>query len=66
MLSKVPGARILEIELDRDDGRTYYEGEAYANGYEYEFEVDAYTGAIIEWEVDETDDYDDDDDDDDD
>ena len=64
VLSKVPGARILEIELDRDDGRTYYEGEAYANGYEYEFEVDAYTGAIIEWEVDETDDYDDDDDDD--
>lgn len=64
VLSKVPGARILEIELDRDDGRTYYEGEAYANGYKYEFEVDAYTGAIIEWEVDETDDYDDDDDDD--
>jgi len=60
VLSKVPAAVISEIELDRDDGRTYYEGEAYDNSYEYDFEIDAFTGAIIDWEIDDRDDDDDD------
>lgn len=56
VLSKAPGAVIVELELERDDGRLYYEGEAVDDRYEYEFEIDAYTGAIIEWEVDDRDD----------
>ena len=53
-LAKVPGAtvdHIHDFELDRDD-RPEYEGEIKYNGYEYEFEIDAYTGQITEWEVD--------------
>ncbi|MDD3867003.1 MAG: PepSY domain-containing protein, partial [Eubacteriales bacterium] len=72
VLAKIPGATFVDkIELERDDGRLYYEGEARLAGYEYEFEIDAYTGVIIDWDADEIDDddyddYDDDDDDDDD
>lgn len=61
VLAKIPGAEFTELELDYDDGRTYYEGYAFLNGYEYEFEIDAYTGVIVEWDVENNDDYDDDD-----
>ena len=33
---------------DRDDGRMVYEIEFYANGIEYDFDVDIYTGRIID------------------
>ena len=51
VLKKVSGATIIYIKLTRDDGRYVYEGEAYKNGYEYEFE---YTkrGVLIEWDKD--------------
>lgn len=58
VLGKAPGATIVELELERDDGRVYYEGEAVDGRYEYEFEIDAYTGAVIEWEKDDKDDDD--------
>lgn len=50
-LAKVPGASAndIRIHLDRDDGRQIYEGEIYYNRMEYEFEIDASTGTIIEW-----------------
>lgn len=50
-LAKVPGASAndIRIHLDRDDGRQIYEGEIYYNRMEYEFEIDASTGNIIEW-----------------
>ena len=50
-LAKVPGASAsdVRIHLDRDDGRQIYEGEIYYNRMEYEFEIDAFTGNIIEW-----------------
>ena len=52
VLAKIPGAAIVELEKDRDDGRVIYEGEAHLNGREYEFEIDAYTGTILKWETD--------------
>ena len=50
-LAKVPGASAsdVRIHLDRDDERQIYEGEIYYNRMEYEFEIDAFTGNIIEW-----------------
>jgi len=40
---------ILELELDRDNGRLWYEGEAELDGKRYEFEMTV-TGEIVEWE----------------
>ncbi len=37
-----------KVERDRDDGVTVYEIEFYWNGYEYEYEINAVTGKIIE------------------
>lgn len=53
-LAKVPGATAsdLRMQLDYDDGRQYYEGSIYYDGLEYEFEIDAYSGAVLSWEVD--------------
>lgn len=42
---------ILDLELDRDDGGLFYEGEAELDGKRYEFEMTA-AGEIIEWERD--------------
>lgn len=52
-LEKVPGATITKLELDYDDGKAKYEGKMYKGGIEYEFEIDAYTGKIIEWDIDD-------------
>lgn len=51
-LDKVPGASVKKIELDTDDGRTIYEGELQKGNMEYDFEIDASTGAILKWESD--------------
>jgi len=54
-LKKVPGAKsshVKEIHLDREHGRMVYEGEIYYNGWEYEFDIDAVTGAIVKWKAD--------------
>lgn len=50
VLQKAPGATITKLELERDDGRVSYEGEAKKGSMEYEFDIDAYTGAILSWE----------------
>lgn len=51
-LSKVNGATEsdVRIHLDRDDGKLVYEGSIIHNKMEYDFEIDANTGNIIEWE----------------
>lgn len=51
VLERVPGAteQSVKIELERDDGRYKYEGEVYYNNVEYDFEIDANTGTILEW-----------------
>ena len=52
-LAKVPGAteKDISLSLDRDDGRMSYEGKIIYQGMEYDFEIDAYSGAIREWEA---------------
>lgn len=49
---KYSGAKITEIEFDRDDGKYVYEGEAVYNGREYDFEINAVTGKLLKWERD--------------
>ena len=53
-LGKVSGAaeQDVRIELDCDDGRYKYEGDIIYNGIEYDFEIDADSGRILEWEED--------------
>lgn len=50
-LSRVSGAteQDIRIELDRDDGVYKYEGDIIYNGMEYDFEIDANSGTILEW-----------------
>ncbi len=50
-LDRVSGAseNNLRIKLDYDDGRPVYEGEIFYNSMEYEFEIDGYTGTVLEW-----------------
>lgn len=50
-LDRVSGAteNDVRIELDRDDGRCKYEGEIIYNNIEYDFEIDANSGTILEW-----------------
>ena len=40
----------LECELDHDDGKVKYEIEFKANGYEYEYDIEAYTGEVLKHE----------------
>ena len=42
----------LKVELDREDGRQQYEVEFKAGGYEYDYEIDAVNGTILEWDKD--------------
>lgn len=53
-IARVSGATekdIYEWKLDYDDGRPEYEGKIIYDGTEYEFTIDANTGAIIEWDM---------------
>ena len=40
----------LDTELDSDDGVLIWEIDFEVGDYEFEFEIHAYTGAIIEWD----------------
>ena len=56
VLSKIQGASesdINKFHKDFDDGRWTYEGEIFYGGHEYDFEVDAQTGEILSWEIDD-------------
>lgn len=53
VLEKVPGATeddIVAFRKDPDNTRAEYEGEIHYNGIEYEFEMNAYDGTILEWD----------------
>ena len=53
-LARVPGAtaaNLYKFKLDFDDGRWEYEGEIRYGKMEYDFTIDANTGAIIEWDM---------------
>lgn len=41
----------LEVEVDREDGRKVYNVEFRAGGYEYEYDIDYYTGKIVDKDV---------------
>lgn len=51
-LKKVPGATVIKIEYDKDDGIAVYEVELIKGSYEYDIKIDAKTGAILEYEKD--------------
>ncbi len=42
--------RFLEMELEKDDGCSVYEGEFVCDSGKYEFEIDGTTGKIVKWE----------------
>lgn len=50
-LERVQGAseNDIRIQSDYDDGKYKYEGDIIYDGKEYEFEIDASTGTILEW-----------------
>ena len=50
-VSEADASRI-RVELDRDDGYTYYEVEFRVSWTEYEYEIDAYSGSILKAERD--------------
>lgn len=54
-ISKAGGGAVRFIKLDKDDGRMVYEGELVLGNYEYEFEIDAKTGAVRDWDKDRID-----------
>lgn len=43
---------VKKVELDYEDGRKVYEVEFYKGGVEYEFDIDAETGAVLNYEKD--------------
>lgn len=42
-------ARFTKMKVDKDDGCTEYEVEFYADGTEYEYDIDAHTGKIVKF-----------------
>ncbi len=48
---KMPGAIIVDLDMDTVNGRLLYEGEVRKSGTEYDFEIDATTGTILKWEA---------------
>ena len=55
-------ATFTKARLDYDDGREEYEFEFFANGMEYEIDVDANTGRVVKFDVERCGRYDFDDD----
>ncbi len=55
VLAKLPGAtdNQIRIHLDKEDGQYVYEGSILYDNLEYEFEIDAKSGDLKEWDIDE-------------
>jgi len=51
-LSKAGSGSVATIRLEKDDGRQVYDGKVITDTHEYEFEIDAKTGKIREWDAD--------------
>jgi len=52
-LDRAPsGTTVIKCELDRDDGRWVYELELRNGRTEYECDINAVTGVILDWEAD--------------
>ncbi len=56
-LERVKGAKESDVSIhsEWDDGREIYEGSIIYQGREYDFEIDATNGNILEWEEEELD-----------
>ena len=52
IVEQAAGTSLWEVEFDLDDGRACYEGTLRNGNVEYEFEIDAVTGAILDWDAD--------------
>lgn len=50
--AKAPDAQNFRLWQEESDGRLRYEGEAYGDDIKYEFELDAATGVIYDWNAD--------------
>ncbi|SIT74616.1 PepSY domain-containing protein [Edaphobacillus lindanitolerans] len=48
-------AKVIEVELDRDDRHPVYELELHDGTFEYELDIDAETGNIVDFEKEELD-----------
>lgn len=46
----VSGASFTKSYLDHDDGIRVYEIEFIAGGFEYDYEINALTGAVLDWD----------------
>lgn len=57
-LDRVKGAKASDVRIhsEWDDGREIYEGSVIYKGKEYDFEIDASNGEILEWEEESIDD----------
>lgn len=53
---KTNNAKVIDIELETDDGVTYYSIELENDTHEFEVEIDAYTGRLIVMEMEKLDD----------
>ena len=51
-LAKAPGASVVRCQLDYDDGRAVYEIELRSGRTEYDCDIDAKTGTVLDWDVD--------------
>ena len=54
-LDRVSGAKesdLTKFHLETDDGRQVYEGEIRYNDKEYDFEIDAVSGDVVNWDED--------------
>lgn len=60
VIARFPDGKIVEAEMETEDGKTVYEVEVKDDGIEYEVEVSA-EGEILEVESEEDDDDEDDD-----
>ena len=48
----IPVVTFGKAVLKKDDGRVIYEIEFFTSSHEYEYEIDAYSGAILSQDVD--------------
>ena len=49
---KAEEVTFVQVELDADDGKRYYDVEFYSGNTEYDYEIDAYSGAVLEYDRD--------------
>ena len=49
-----PGSQMIEVEMDREDGRYVYEVEFFTDGWKYDLALDALTGETLKEEREQT------------